>query len=153
MDSEMLLPLIVRWLHIVSAVFAVGGVLFYYFIFMAVSAKALSEEVATTLRSALMKRWKPFLHPTIIIFLATGFYTYLKVTKDLHDEQPLYHALFGVKFLLAIVVFALFIILTSTMKWSVNIRDKKGMWLLLVVLALAVVLLGGVMRTLPHSIA
>jgi uncharacterized membrane protein len=138
-----------RWLHIISAVFAVGGILFYYFIYMAVSTKALSEDVASSLRSALMKRWKPFLHPTIIIFLVTGFYTYMMVGHPMHDEQPLYHALFGVKFLLAIVVFALFIILTSTMNWSAGFRDKKGMWLLLVVLSLSIVLIGGVMRVLP----
>jgi uncharacterized membrane protein len=139
-----------RWLHIISAVFAVGGVLFYYCIYRAASNKALPDELKETMWAALMKRWKPFLHSTIIIFLITGFYTYLMVTRTVHD-QSLYHALFGVKFLLAIVVFALFIILTSTMKWSEKLRHKHGMWLLLVVLAIAVLLIGGMMRVMPTT--
>ena len=151
MDSELLVPLIVRWIHIVSAVFAVGGILFYYFIYMVVAAKALTTESAAGLRFAIMKRWKPLLHPTIVIFLITGFYTYLVETRFIHEGQPLYHALIGVKFLLAIFVFALFIIMSSTLNWSAKFRDKKSMWLLLVLLSLSVILIGGVLGILPTT--
>jgi hypothetical protein len=96
-----------------------------------------------------MKKWKLLLHPPIILFLVSGMYNYLVVTRFLHEDQALYHALFGVKFLLALVVFALYIVLTSTMKWSEGLREKNILWVLLVLLVTAIVAIAGTMKTLP----
>jgi uncharacterized membrane protein len=149
MTPDLLLPLAMRWLHILCAVVVVGSIIFYRFAVVPASKKAFDGGVHEEFQFALMKKWKLLLHPPIIFFLVSGMYYYLAVTRFLHDDQPLYHALFGIKFLLALVVFALYIALTSTMKWSEGLRTKGSLWGLLTVLVLAIVAIAGVMKTLP----
>lgn len=152
MTSEMMLPLIMRWIHILCAVVVVGSILFYRFAVVPASKQAFEGGMPDAFRAALMKKWKLLLHPPIILFLVSGMYNYLAVTRFLHEDQELYHMLFGVKFLLALVIFALYIVLTSTMKWSEGIRDKEILWALLVALVTVVVGIAGVMKTLPIGV-
>ena len=149
MTPDLILPLIARWVHIFCAVIVIGSIIFYRFAFVVAEKRAVPGGLPEEFKVALFKRWKLLLHPPIIFFLASGLYTYLMVTRHLHEDQPLYHALFGVKFLLALVVFALYIVLTSTMKWSVKLREKNALWAILILAVLAVMAIGGVMRTLP----
>jgi len=149
MTYEMMLPLVMRLIHIYCAVVVVGSILFYRFAVLPASKQAFEEGMPDAFRVALMKKWKLLLHPPIILFLVSGMYNYLVVTRFLHEDQALYHALFGVKFLLALVVFALYIVLTSTMKWSEGLREKNILWVLLVLLVTAIVAIAGTMKTLP----
>lgn len=149
MSPDLFLPLAMRWVHILCAIVVVGSILTYRLVVLPAAKDTFDGEMPDAFRYALMKKWKLLLHPPIILFLISGFYHYLAVSRHLHDDQPLYHMMFGIKFLLALVVFALFIVLTSTMKWSEKIRTKESLWALLVILVLAVVGVAGVMRTLP----
>lgn len=149
MEPEMLVTLFMRWIHIGTAIVLVGGLVFYQFVFVPIANKILSDDERERLREPLMRRWKLFIHPPIVLFLISGFYTYAFVTSSQHEGQALYHALFGIKFLLALGVFALGIMLTSTMKWSEQIRSKQALWTLLLLLATAVVLIAGFMRVMP----
>jgi hypothetical protein len=149
MTPDLILPLIARWVHIFCAVIVIGSIIFYRFAVVVAEKRTLPEGLPEEFKTALYKRWKLLLHPPIIFFLASGLYTYLMVTRHLHDDQPLYHALFGVKFLLALLVFALYVVLTSTMKWSESLRKKDALWAVLILAVLAVMAIGGVMRTLP----
>lgn len=149
MEPEMLVTLFMRWIHIGTAIVLVGGLVFYQLVFVPIANKILSEDERERLREPLMRRWKLFIHPPIVLFLISGFYTYAFVTSSQHEGQALYHALFGMKFLLALGVFALGIMLTSTMKWSEQIRSKQALWTLLLLLATAVVLIAGFMRVMP----
>lgn len=150
MTSELAIALIMRWVHIFTAIVVVGGVLFYLLIYLPAARKALSEEERAKLWEPLMRRWKMFIHPPIILFLVSGFYTYLFVTRFDHEGQGIYHALFGMKFMLALGVFALGIIVTSTMSWSEKIRDKRWAWSLLLLMSCAVVMIAGYMRVMPR---
>lgn len=152
MTTDLLLPLLMRWIHIGSAVVVAGSIAFYVLAVLPAAKQAFDGALPDAFRVALMKKWKLLLHPPIILFLVSGMYNYLMITRFLHEDQPLYHALFGVKFLLALAVFALYIVLTSTMKWSEGLRDKQVLWMLLALLVTAIVLIGGVMRTLPAGI-
>jgi hypothetical protein len=112
----------------------------------------LSAEEHDRLRTPLLKRWKIVVHSSIAIFLLTGFYNYLAVTRFRHEGQGLYHGLFGLKFCLAIVVFALAIALTSRGEVFAPVRANARLWLaVLVALAVVVVMLGGVLHTIPAS--
>ena len=152
MTYEMMLPLVMRWIHIFCAVVVVGSILFYRFAVLPASKQAFEDGMPDAFRLALMKKWKLLLHPPIILFLASGMYTYITVTSKLHEDQDLYHGLFGLKFLLALFVFALYIVLTSTMKWSEGIRDKNILWVLLVLSVTVIVGIAGVMKTLPVAV-
>ena len=150
-EMEFILALVMRWVHIVSAVFTVGGSVFIPFVLLPVVSANLSESERGPFRDAVMKRWKAFFHPFIILFLVSGFYNYMAVTAPLHQGQALYHALFGVKFLLAIAFFGLAIIATSTMAWSKKMRARSGIWALLVLTGLLIVLIAGFMKVMPAA--
>lgn len=152
MSDVLLLPLLSRWLHVLAAIVAVGGAFFMRFVLMPTAMSVLSAEEHDRLRTPLLKRWKIVVHSSIAIFLLTGFYNYLAVTRFRHEGQGLYHGLFGLKFCLAIVVFALAIALTSRGEVFAPVRANARLWLaVLVTLAVVVVMLGGVLHTIPAS--
>ncbi|MCC6488873.1 MAG: hypothetical protein IT364_15345 [Candidatus Hydrogenedentes bacterium] len=147
-----ILALIMRWAHILSAVTAVGGVFFIRFVLMPSAQAALSQEAHESLRAAILKRWQHIVHTCILLFLVSGFYNYLMITRHLHEDQPLYHMLFGIKFLLALAVFTLALMLSSTRSWSSAVRANARFWLaVLAFLAVAVIAMSSVMRALPHT--
>lgn len=142
--------LIMRWFHVLSAITAVGGAIFLKMALMPAAMSVLKEEEHNRLRVPLMKRWQKIIHTCIALFLISGFYNYLVVTRFQHDGQALYHALFGIKFLLALAVFFLAIALTSQGNLFADLRARARFWLgILVALAVAVVLISGFMRTMP----
>lgn len=148
-----LLPLVMRWLHILSAIVSVGGVFFIFFVLRPVANAVLQPEVHAELRNALTRRWQKFVHAAILLFLISGFYNYLAVTRFQHVDQPVYHMVFGLKFLLALVVFGLAVALTSLKEWSAKMRSNP-VWLgILVLLAILVVLMSGYLRRLPTTTA
>jgi len=149
MDSAEVIALVSRWVHLLCAVAVGGSILFHWIVLRPAAAKALSDEQHRALREALMKRWKMLIHPSILLFLATGLYNYIKVTAPLHEGQGLYHALFGIKFLIGILVFALAVVLTSTRKWSEQWREGKLGWMILSAGVIALVLIGGYMKRMP----
>ena len=149
MDETLVLPVVMRWLHVLSAIAVAGSIFFYVLVLRPAVAKTLAPEYAAALRDPLMRRWKLLIHPSILLFLLSGFYNYLVVVAPAREGQSLYHALFGMKFLLSLAVFTLAIVLTSTRDWSQRWRDSRGAWIALALCTVAVVMLGGVMKILP----
>lgn len=148
-----IVPLLMRWLHVLSAIVAVGGAFFMLAVLRPSANAVLPEAQHDALRGAVRGRWQRVVHITILLFLISGFYNYLVLMRPQHVDQPLYHALFGIKFLLALAVFTLAIALTSSKDWSARMRSNSGTWLgLLVALAVTVVLISGAMRALPKSL-
>ncbi len=146
MPQELILPLVMRWIHLLCAVMVVGSILFYRLAVVPAAKQSFDGEMPENFKFNLMKKWKLYLHTSIILFLMSGMYYYLKVGRHMVPDDSKYHMLFGIKFLLALATFALYIILTSTMRWSEGLRDKAILWRLLIVLITAIVLIGGVMR-------
>ena len=153
MTADLALPLLMRWIHVGTAIVVVGGLIFYRLVFVPVAERILSEEERERLHEPLMRRWKMYIHPPIILFLISGFYNFIFVTSALHQGQRVYHALFGLKFLLALGIFALLIIMTSTMDWSQKLRKNQALWSVLIVLTAVVVLLGGYMKVMPKAVS
>ena len=151
MPEGFAVELIMRWIHILSAVTAVGGTIFIMLVLQPAISKGIPKSDQEAFRTLIMKRWKLIVHSLIVFFLFSGFYNYIVITSGRHEGQSLYHALFGVKFLLALVFFFFVIVGTSTMKWSARFRENKAVSALMLIAALALVLLGGFMKTLPVS--
>jgi len=150
-DIEVL-PLIARWMHILAAVFAVGGVFYVRVVLTSATQAVLEPEQRETLREALAGRWRRVIHTCILLFLASGLYNYLAIVRLRHEGQALYHALFGVKFLLALTVFALAIALTGRARWSAPLRVNRRTWLtVLLVLATTIILISGILRSIPAA--
>ncbi|MCP4642851.1 MAG: hypothetical protein GY851_20555 [bacterium] len=150
MSTALVIPILARWMHILAAVVAVGGTFFAWCALAPSARETLDDESQRRLWSAIRTCWQRITHTCILFFLASGFYNYLLITRFNHRGQPLYHALFGIKFLIALPVFALAIALTSQRPWANPIQSRSRTWTgVLVVLAVAVVLVSGVMKNIP----
>lgn len=142
--------IVMRWLHILSAIVMLGGAFFMRFVLHPVASATLEASQLEALKTALKKAWQRVVHICILLFLVSGFYNYLIVMRPRHQGQPLYHALFGVKFLLAMAVFLLAVLLTSNKPYSASLRAKTPFWAAIVVaLGIGIVVISGVMKSLP----
>jgi uncharacterized membrane protein len=133
------LDILSRWTHIGTAVVIVGGSVFLRFVVLPVANK-LPEDQHLALRSAIISRWKMFIHVGILLFLVSGFYNYFQAMPK-HKGQPIYHALIGTKILLALVVFALSSILVGRSGLAEKLRTRSAFWLT-VVIVIATVIIG-----------
>ncbi len=145
-----LLDLAMRWLHILAAILLLGGALFLRFVLMP-AARTLAPDPHQQLAAAVMQRWRMFVHLGIGLLLVSGLYNTAHQI-GLHKGQPLYHALLGVKILLALAVFALASMLVGRSPAAQRLRAHADRWMALnLLLALLVVLLGGYLRSIaPH---
>ncbi|MGD1069843.1 MAG: hypothetical protein ABSB15_06855 [Bryobacteraceae bacterium] len=90
-----------RFLHIVSAITLLGGVLAWRFAAIPATA-ALASETRTKVGDAIAVAWRPFVLSAIAGLLISGIYNFLNKT----GLTPAWHAVFGIKILLALHVFA-----------------------------------------------
>lgn len=141
-----------RWAHILAAIVAVGGIIFLRFVLMPAANAVLSPEEHGRLRPVLIRRWQKFVHVCIALFLISGLYNYIALMVPVHRGQGLYHALFGIKFLLALVVFFLAVALASSGEKFSGIKAKRtSMMTALITLAVIIVLISGYMRFIPQT--
>lgn len=149
---DQILPLISRWIHIVSACALVGGLVFFRFVLIPVGENALSAEVYKDVRAKLSRRFQMVSHICLLLFFISGFYNYLAVTGPLHEGERLYHMMFGVKFTFALAAFVLVIMVTSKRDRGERLRENGRRWYMIaLVVAVVTVMLGGVMKFLPAA--
>jgi uncharacterized membrane protein len=150
MLGDTLLTLLARWLHILSATLAVGVPIYVRFVLMPAAEGTLDEEKHTRLREAIVKKWRIIVHLLIVVFLATGFYTYLGVArwrKLPTAAATLYHILLGIKILAALAMFTISSALAGSSTLFAPMREKAKFWLLvLVLLGLLIIGISGVLR-------
>jgi uncharacterized membrane protein len=143
---EDLIPLVSRWIHVGTSIVLVGGSVFLRFV-LAPAAGSLPEAEHTLLRERVVGIWKRFVHVGILLFLLSGFYNYLVVTRPDHAGDSLYHALMGTKILLALVVFFIGSALVGKSAGLAKIREQRNTWLLVLVLLSAVIVgIGGFLK-------
>ena len=150
--------LLLRWAHVLAAIAALGGLLFARFAFVP-AAEELGAETADRLHAGVRRRWLPWVIGAITLLLASGLANYVLLMRRVKASPELwggdwmgqtgYHALFGVKFLLAMIVFYLASGLVGRGAGTQWIRDSRKQWLSVTVgLGVAVVLISGWMRQL-----
>jgi len=149
MDSVDFVAVLSRWVHVGTAIVLVGGTIFLRFILMPAAAQ-LPDAEHTALRERIMSRWKFIVHTGVLFFLLSGFYNYLVVTRPLHKGDGLYHALIGMKILMALVVFFVAIALTGRSAATEVFRRNARTWLMVnVVLATLIVAISGFLKVRP----
>ena len=154
MDPTLLL---LRWAHILAAIVAMGGLVFARFALV----PALSDIDAATrdrIHDAIRRRWLPWVIGAITVLLASGLANFLLFNGRVKAEgwadgqwmrQTSYHALFGAKFLMAMVAFYFASALVGRGEGTQWVRNDRAKWLSVTLgLTLAVVLLSGWMRQL-----
>jgi uncharacterized membrane protein len=148
------LALILRLLHILAAITAVGGMIFIRFALLP-ALDTLGDEQRRALHDRIRARWSRLIQVSILFLLASGlvnFGMFVIAARDWPETWRTsfntgYQMLFGIKFILALVIFAVASILTGKSAGTQKIRDNPRFWLNLnLSLALAVVIISGVLR-------
>jgi putative copper export protein len=153
MDPTFWLNFFMRWLHVVSAVAVVGGLLAMRF---AVVPGLAGRADAAELYAAIQRSFKKLLHSALGLALLTGFYNYgvvsvgaLRKIKETHSDLGLlgsYHAVMGVKMLLT---FALFGMAIALLKPADTLPEaKKGPLTVNLVVGLVIIALAAYLRRL-----
>lgn len=145
---------ILRLLHILAAITIVGGSVFMRFALLP-AVSSLADEQRRTLHEAVRARWSRLIQLSILFLLVSGLINYVMLVRAAktwsaewnETYMPAYHMLFGIKFLLALAIFALASILTGRSPGTQKLRDNARFWINVnLALALAVVMISGVMR-------
>ena len=149
--------LLLRWAHIIGAVLTVGGLFFARFAFLP-SVAETDEATQEKLHEAVRRRWLPWVIIGITLLLVSGLTNFLLFNNTVKSQgwadgqwmrQTSYHAIFGVKFLLALGVFYLASGLVGRGSGTAWIRRDRGRWLGITLgLAVAVIMLSGWLRNL-----
>jgi uncharacterized membrane protein len=100
------LNVLMRWLHIASMATLVGGVLYGRLIAWH-AMQSLAPETRDQLSEALAARYRPFAFTAMALLLISGLYRFLTAP----GSGPIYHAIFGLKMLLVLHVFAVGILM------------------------------------------
>jgi uncharacterized membrane protein len=146
MDTETLIAIISRWVHVGTAIVILGGSVFMRFVLMPAAAQ-LPEDQHQALRERMMSRWRKFIMIGIALFLLSGFYNYIAVAIPAHKGDGRYHMLMGIKILIAFAVFFLASALVGRSKGLEPIRQNSRRWLLInILLASATVAIGGYLK-------
>ena len=138
MDAQEIINTVSRIVHIGTAVTLVGGTIFMKFV-LHPAASSLSDESHGQLRTAVLSRWKKFVHIGIGLFLLSGFYNFFQAIPK-HKGDSLYHALVGTKVLLAFGMFFIASALVGSSKAFEGMRANRPKWMGIIVLLAAVVI-------------
>lgn len=144
-----ILTVAMRWLHIVGAITLLGSLLAALVVNRAGLAK-LSEESREAFLSAARPKLAMLVGIGILLLLVPGLYNYLVVMRALHQGQPTYDMMMGIKILLALIVFFLASALTGKSAVFQKIRDNAKMWLTITLLiGAAIVGIASYLRMMP----
>jgi hypothetical protein len=150
-DLQFLIGLISRWMHILAAITAVGGTIFMRMALLP-SVGSLADDARKQLHEAVRSRWAKFVMGSIALLLISGLYNIFVIESQKRippADSGLYHALFGIKFLLAFGIFFIASALVGRSPAFAKIRANARFWLTLnMTLAILVVCLSGVLRAL-----
>lgn len=100
------LPILSRWIHIISACLVIGG-LFFMRIVVPIGLQSLDPEAQKQTFLRLRSVFKRVVHTAILLFLISGIYNTITIWPQYSSIKGLGHGLFGMHVLLALVVFGI----------------------------------------------
>ncbi len=134
-----------RVVHVGTAMALVGGSLFMAVILLP-SLGVLTEQSRQDLVGSVRDRWRRFVHGGIGLFVVSGFYNYFRAMPS-HKGDGLYHALVGIKVLLAMVVFFLATVMVGRSSNFNSLRVNPGKTLrLMLFLSLVIIFISGFVK-------
>lgn len=144
------LDIALRWLHILSAIALMGGTIFVRFAFLP-TLQTLSEETRREVEAGVRSRWSKVVMAAVGVLLLTGIVNMGLIASRYKMsgiiETPQYHALLGVKFLLALPIFFIASRLVGRSDAAAGFRRNARFWVTLnLILALIIVMIAGVLR-------
>ena len=145
------LATLLRFLHIAPAVIAGGATIFVRLALLPALA-SFPEAERSRLKDQIDRRWRIVVMVCITLLLVSGITNFVLYQAPFHKGQPLYHALFGVKFLAAMVVFFLGSALAGRSAALAPIRANARLWVgIAATLVMAIVFISAVLRSIPRA--
>lgn len=151
MDTDMIVPVIFRWLHLGPVIITIGGAFFAWWVLLPTVAETLDDEQADKLRSAVAGRWRRVVHICIGLILVSGLFNVYRSIVVL-GKPPAYHFLFLPKLLAALGIFFLASALVGRSEAFANLRRDAKKWLgVIIALAAVIVVISGIMKNIPDQ--
>ena len=145
------LALVLRWMHIVPAVVA-GGATAFAGIALLPALATLPEAERLRLKEAIDRRWRVVVMVCITLLLVSGIANFVLYQAPVHKGQSLYHALFGIKFVAALIVFFLASALSGRSPALAPIRANSRFYVgVAAALVLAILLISGALKNIPPA--
>jgi uncharacterized membrane protein len=104
---DLVIDVIMRWMHIASAATLIGGMIFGRGV-MSQAAAGLSPETRESFMDRAAGFYRPLVYTAMAGLVVSGTYNILHTV----GHTPLYHMLLGIKLLLAMHVFAVAVLVT-----------------------------------------
>jgi hypothetical protein len=143
-DMDFIVAFLARYVHIASAITLMGG-MFFAAIAWLPGLRATGVANSQSIGDAIAARFRPWLVAAILGLTISGFYNYYRHIEH-HDVPKLYHMVFGIKFLLALHVFA-----ASYLALNPGNMKRARMITGVVISGLLIIGLSGVLRQLHLS--
>lgn len=148
---ELLVELVIRWMHIFGAIMLVGSTIFMRTVYVP-SKELLNFEPKPEFAEWHRKAWARMVMLSSGQLLISGLVSFVLIMKTytIKDAFPgnIYQMAFGIKFLLALVVFFLAAALSGRSGLAQKLRQREKFWLTVnMALAITVVLIAGLMRS------
>ena len=138
--------LALRWLHILAAIALVGGTFFWRWALVP-SLDSLDDVDSERIQAAVRPKWARIVMITSALLLVSGLWNFVRISKTYAFEGSLYHALIGVKLLLALLMMWIAARLSGRSESAARFREKQVFWLTInVVLSIVLVCVAGVMK-------
>lgn len=147
MDTMQIVSLLMRWMHILSAIALMGGTIFMRFA-LHPALSAVEQKQQDALKTAVRRHWAKWVMATSGFLLLSGIVNIVMFSKA-KEIVPPYHAVVGVKMLLALAIFFIASLLVGRSANADKFRQKAVLWMNVnLALAVVVVCIGGFLRTL-----
>ena len=141
--------LVLRWIHILSAIVMVGGAFFWWFVW-APTAATLDTETRKSVFEPMRRRWSVVVMLGTLLLLVTGMINAVRIITRYEFVDAHYHILVAVKFGLALLLFFLAARLAGRSPSAAQFR-QGGTWLTInLLLAITVVCRAGYMKSVDR---
>jgi hypothetical protein len=118
------------------------------FVLLPAALTSLTDDAHVKLRGAITATWKKIVHAGIGLFIITGGINYYRViAAGSHMGDALYHALLGIKIILALVVFFIASALVGRSSAFEGMRRNPRLWLIVnLLLAGVIIVISGFLK-------
>ncbi len=145
MEPTFVLDVLSRIFHVGTAIVLAGGSV-YTLLVLLPALRTLDLTTKQMVVGGVTRYWKPFVMGGTLLLLVTGFYNYFR-QMPLHKGDGLYHALIGIKMILAFGIFFMAAALVGRSPKLQSMRDNRVRWLGLIVLSAAlIVAISGILK-------
>ena len=151
-DSLFPLLLILRYMHILGAIALMGGAIFMRFALVP-SVEELSDDTRRQLHERVRARWSRLVMLSAALLLLSGIANLGLAVRYEFNGFVSYNMLGGIKFILALPIFYFASVLAGRSATAQKFQANAKLWMNVnLALALAMVLIGGLMRFTPRQL-